>query len=451
MNEMEAYVELDAMLDELIPPFKFSGDINLRLERIEMLVDLLDHPERKYPVVHVGGTSGKGSVTAMTAAIAFAHGRHVGLHLSPYVEVLTETWQIDGQYAKPGQMLAIGKKVLEASAPIADALPMFGRPSFFEIKVAMAFQLFADAGVDLGVVEVGMGGARDGTNVLGPGVQVLTNVGLDHTERLGKTVEKIAADKVGIFKPDSEIVSGVEQRTVKDIARAKAAAVGSLIRFIDDEVTYETGRPGHLAIRGLSEPIDIEVPAEWLPFQVRNAVLAVSAGWLSLGSLEPDRVGTALRAVRLPARLERFEDRDRTVLLDGAHNVEKIRTTANYLATRRSGGRCIGVVALKKDKDANAVLRQLQDVLDAVVFTTFEADLFEPTSPEDLAATMTEAGFRGPVMCESDPQRAFQVALDASDAGDWLVVTGSLYLAGNLRSRWFPVDDEIRNGASFRL
>lgn len=227
-EELAAYGELMDLLNSTIPGFKWSADQNLRLERIEALLRALGCPQKGLRAVHVGGTSGKGTVATMTAAILFHHNLRVGLHVSPFVSVLTETWQINGQYARPTTVLDVVRDVVRAGFEATRETP-FGRPSYFEHKVATAFELFARQNVDIAVVEVGLGGALDATNVLGPGVKILTNVGLDHTEILGDTVEAIARDKVQIFKPDSTIISGVDQDSVRSIARTAAERVGSSV------------------------------------------------------------------------------------------------------------------------------------------------------------------------------------------------------------------------------
>ncbi|MGH3429480.1 MAG: bifunctional folylpolyglutamate synthase/dihydrofolate synthase, partial [Mycobacteriales bacterium] len=279
--ELEAYGRLDKLLTSLIPPeVQWSADINLKLERIAMLAYILGHPESAYPTVHIGGTSGKGTVAAMTAAILTAHGSRVGLHVSPYVELITETWQVDGKYLRPQRVLDTLRTVLEASAPIGDALPKFGAPSYFETKVATAFELFRQEKVDYGVIEVGLGGALDATNVLGPGVQVLTNVGLDHVDRLGDTVEKIATDKVQIFKPDSLVVSGVEQPSVKEIVRRQAAEVGARVYILDDDVRVGRPAPRYILLRFRGRSMGIRLPSGWPRYQQRNAALAAVAAQL---------------------------------------------------------------------------------------------------------------------------------------------------------------------------
>ena len=439
--------ELEARLNEAIPSFRWSAEINLKLERIQSLVELLGHPQASYPAIHVGGTSGKGTVAAMTASILSHHGRRTGLHMSPYVQTLTEAWQIDGRYALPSRVLPVARNVM-ATAQNMPVTSTFGPASYFELKVAIAFQLFAEEHVDTAILEVGLGGERDATNVIGAGVTVLTNVGLDHTEVLGDTVEKIAADKVGIFKPGSVIVSGVEQPTVRAIARDKAAQVGARLLILDEDILFSSaGR--ELLIECDGRQLVIEVPEDWPGFQRRNAVLAIVAACLSEPSLGPATLSRGIRAVRLPGRFERFEESARTVVLDGAHNPDKVRSVVTGLTQVFPGVPCVGVVALKEDKDARMILSELAPLCVSLVLTTFKTELWQSASPDELASLARSLGYAGDIVVEPDPHAAIEIALDKTPAGGVVLVVGSLYLIGNVRSCWVPPLDDILHGASF--
>jgi dihydrofolate synthase/folylpolyglutamate synthase len=189
-TKLKALRELETLLNAAIPSFRWSSQVNLKLERIQSLVELLGNPQTSYSAIHIGGTSGKGTVAAMTASILSHHGRLTGLHLSPYVQTLTETWRLDGRYSLPSRILPVARLVTETAENIP-LMPASGPVSYFELNVAIALKLFAEERVDTAIIEVGLGGARDATNVISADVAVLTNVGLDHTEVLGDTVEKL--------------------------------------------------------------------------------------------------------------------------------------------------------------------------------------------------------------------------------------------------------------------
>jgi dihydrofolate synthase / folylpolyglutamate synthase len=449
-DEVAALAQLTRQLDELIPAFRWSSESNLKLERIDALVAHLGHPERAYPSIHVGGTSGKGTVATFAAAVLAHHGLRTGLHLSPDVQTLTESWQIDGRYARPSELLPVLEAVAAAGEPIAADLP-FGAVSIFETEVAMAFEFFARQGVDIAVVEVGVGGALDATNVLRGGIKVLTNVGLDHTKFLGDTVEQIASDKVQIFKPDSVIVSGVEQPSVQQIVRLQAEAVKAPVFLLDTEVQYRRVDADTLRVTLDDVTYQVAIPATWPEFQLRNATLALAACHFALPALDAHAASVALRSVHLPGRRERFVHAGRDVVLDGAHNPDKIRTTVESVRAWYPSRKVVGVVALKEDKDVEASLGELRDLLSGVVFTTFEREQWIPLPPDELAAQFVELGFTGPALAIADYNEAFETAVSLTEPGDVVLIVGSLYLAGNLRSRWVSTADDVMSGRSFDL
>jgi dihydrofolate synthase/folylpolyglutamate synthase len=447
---VEAYNDLEALLDAQIT-FRspWSSDYNLKLERVSALVEALSNPQFQYPTVHVGGTSGKGTVAALTSAVLSAHGKRIGLHLSPFVQTLTETWQVDGRYLDPPVVLDALRSVLAVELP-ESLESTHGKPSYFELKVATAFLLFSLFDVDAAVVEVGLGGALDATNVLGEGIKVLTNVGLDHTEVLGNSVEQIASDKVEIFKPGSTVVSGVTQQSVRRIVERKAAETGSRLYLLGDNVRTALDQ-GVLKIETPDHEIVVPVPLRWPAYQVRNAALALVAADLQIGDLDSERSAMALSSVRLPGRFEVIDGGRPAVVLDGAHNLDKLDAVATRLSTEYPGRKVAGVLAVKRGKDVSALVRRAATAFDDVVVTTFHAPPWEAVDPIELADEFSAVKFRGRVRVEADPRAAVGSALEFSDPSGVLLVTGSLYLVGNVRGLWRPLSAEIANGCSYLL
>ena len=445
-TELELLADLEARLNAAIPAFRWSAEINLKLERIDSLLQRLGRPERAYPVVHVGGTSGKGSVAASIASALSHGGSRVGLHLSPYVQTLTETWQLDGRHLLPSRVLPTAIDVIAAASEISADLP-FGPVSYFETKVAIAFKLFAEEAVDAAVIEVGLGGTRDATNVVRPRVSVLTNVGLDHTEILGDTVEQIAADKAGIIKPGSVVVSGVTQPTVKSIIRRRAADVGARAMIVGDDIRFRSAG-SRLTVAWADRECAVDIQGDWTGFQMQNAVLAIVAALEFNPRLRPAEVSAGLAAVRLPARFERFSESGRSIVLDGAHNADKVCATAAAIAQRFPDAKRVAVVALKDTKDARSILAALTPLFGSFVLTTFSAGLWHAAPPEELASCLAALGYGGGVTVQPDPALAVEAALAATPAGGLLAVIGSFYLAGNVRGRWVPpLTDVLRGGA----
>ena len=446
-DELEILADLGNRLSASVPAFRRSNQASVRLERIESLMQQLGRPELKYPVVHVGGTSGKGSVAAIIASILSHGGRKVGLHVSPYVHTLTEAWQLDGVNVLPSRILPVAIEVIKA----ARALPVtaaFGPVSYFELKVAIAFRLFADEGVDAAVIEVGLGGERDATNVVRPRVAVLTNVGLDHTEILGDTVEHIAADKAGIVKPGCVIVSGVQQSSAKSVLWRKAARAGVEALILGDEISFSSSGP-ELTVTWGGRELTTCLPANWDGFQVLNAVLAIVASAEFDPGLQPATLDPGVSAVKLPARLEVFSEAGKTIVLDGAHNADKVAAAAEAITSRFPDAIRAGVLALKDTKDPLPILARLAPLFSSFVLTTFTAGLWQAIPPAELFSGLQELRYTGDVKIEADPVKAVDAALAGTPAGGLVVVIGSLYLAGNVRGRWVPPLSEVLHGGSY--
>ena len=234
----------------LIPPAGRQG-IDMRLDRISHLVNLLGNPQNSFPSIHIGGTSGKGSTATMTASILAAAGYKTGLFLSPQLQVINECYQIDNRMVATSRLAEVFATIKPAIQQVADENP-FGQPSSFEAQVALAFCLFQQEIVDAAIIEVGLGGTFDATNVLRAQVAVLTNIGLDHTEILGETIEQIAHDKAGIIKPGQIVVSGLTQPSTQQIIAERCAAQGAAL--------WQSGRTFTCHIHENNEEFDVAFP-----------------------------------------------------------------------------------------------------------------------------------------------------------------------------------------------
>jgi dihydrofolate synthase / folylpolyglutamate synthase len=496
----------DSLLDSLSQPTRLGTRPGL--ERVRALLAALGNPERGLPVVHVGGTSGKGSTATIIAAILRAAGYRVGLHAKPHLRSVEERIVVDGQPISSADLVSL----LDEIAPVAREV----RPSWHELTTALMLAHFRRRAVDVAVVEVGLGGTFDSTNVVEPLVAVLSNVGLDHTEVLGDTVEAIASDKVGIFKAGARIVAGVKQPSVIEIVRASAAAIGAPLALLGEEIRIgdsilfpadeaypplptspppgggEERRPRTpdapppFEVRGgggvRSEPaFDLRVGGRSLPdlhlgligrHQVENAALAVAAA-LALekrGFVVPDSaIREALANVRLPGRIEIVRAAP-TVLIDGAHNPDKMAALAAALRASFRWRKLIGVLAFKRGHDHRATLAAIAPLLDEVWLTRFAATtdfgrdasqdldtlaghwgdlrsvatLGSPLPPREADASATlasplpprERGVGGDGCVphlEPDPFAAIRAALASAAPDDLVIVTGSLYLVGQLR------------------
>ncbi len=412
------------------------------LERISRILAHLGDPQLDFPTIHVGGTSGKGSTAAMAAAILTAAGLRTGLHLSPHLQILNERFQIDGRPAPTTTLLRLWELRVKPALDRAGRESVWGPATYFEALVALAFCLFADEKVDAAVVEVGLGGRIDATNVLAARVAVLTSIGLDHTEILGDTVEAIARDKAGIIKAGQTVVSGVTQASARAIVAERCRESGAVLwqqgrdfGLIDEgEDAFGVWLPG-ASYSGLHVPM----PGD---FQRENADCAVAAAYAFTGGLPETTVRQGLMTATLPGRMERVQSGP-VVILDGAHNEDKMRAAAKAME-RYGGRRRVVVLAVKSDKAYRDMLPLALAGAHRLVVTRFGGHGGRgPVEPEVLAAAARELFPDLPVSVERDPMDALGAAMAAAGPSGLVWVTGSLYLAGEVRERWQPAEDLI--------
>ena len=416
---IEQYRELETTLLSLIGPVQWGGDIHMKLGRIARLLELLGNPHHRYRSVHVGGTSGKGTTAVLTAHLLQQMGYKTALHVSPHVQLFNERVQINGRLAPTSKLFTLLQTIKPLVEQVGRESP-YGNLTYFEIQAALAFTYFAQAQVDVAVVEVGLGGLLDATNVLPAEVAVLTNVGLDHTEVLGETVELIAEQKVGIFKPGQQVITAVSQPTVRQIAADRCREVGATLHQIE---------PGHT-------------------FQDTNRACAAAAASTLAGRPLPDDINWE---IPLPARLEVMQTNP-TVILDGAHNPDKIRATAHAVHTRYPDKAPIIVFAAKAGKDVADMLPYLLPHAKAFVASQFAPKgLWKAISAEALTAVVHHLAPHLPVYTEPEPLTAVRLALSHAQPNDLIWITGSLYFAGDAREQWYPLENLLEQAETGRL
>jgi dihydrofolate synthase/folylpolyglutamate synthase len=406
-----------------------------RLDRMFAFIDALGNPQRDYATVHVAGTSGKGSTATMIAAALTAAGRRTGLHTKPHLASVTERARIDG-LAIPDDVFG---DLIGELRTVGDAIAFeHGKPTYYETLLALAFLWFSRSDVDIAVIEAGVGGKLDGTNVLQPRVAVITNVGFDHTEILGDTLEEIARDKAGIAKPGVPLVSDARDPEARRTIEEVAAAVGAPFISVADTTSIEP-RAGERYGQSftLTTPEDrYEIALPILGgFQQRNAATAVRALEQLAVPLRPSReaIETGLALTIVPGRMEYFPSHP-GVVFDIAHNPDKAANLAGALAATFPGRRFIFVIAIGDAKDTREVLRPFVALGGTFVFTSFEVDGKEATRPQRLASIAGELGGWGRAI--TDPVEAFGVARRNAESSDIVVVTGSTYVVAALRAWW---------------
>ena len=388
------------------------------LDRMRALLAAMGDPHTRYPALHVGGTNGKGSTASFAAAILTAAGRRVGLHTSPHLLALEERMRLDGTPAPP-EWLA------EAVARFRPAFERVG-PSFFEATTALAFLYFAEAGAEIAVVEVGLGGRLDATNVLVPLAAAVTHVGLDHTDLLGATIPAVAREKAGIAKPGVPFLTAAEGEaleTLRDEAARAGAPFEDVRATVDARV--EEALPGGLCLR-LRTPaqaygrVEVGLPGA---HQAGNAALAVRLAETAVPGLSPNAVWVGLRDV---ARLSGLRGRgealpsDPRVTLDVAHNADGWRA-ALAGAQPGPGGHLYALVGTMADKDAGALAALLADAGATALPVGLPGE--RALGREDLTAVLRAHGV--PVVDVPDAVAGLAWFRRQGNAADRLLVTGS--------------------------
>ncbi len=401
-----------------------GAGIRLGLGRMRDFLASLDHPEARYPVLHVGGTNGKGSTCRLLGAMLRAEGQRVGVHTSPHLQAVNERIRLGGVPLSDAELVAVIERVDAArlawarrTLPADEAFPL----TYFEFTVACAFLAFAEAQVDVAVVEVGMGGRLDATNVVSPRATAIVSVGLDHCEELGWDIASIAGEKAGIIKTGVPVVVGPMPAEALAIVRAVAAeraaplhVWGHDFEAFGDVSSFRYA--GSSTLDGLALGLAGD-------HQVVNAGVALRVLEVAGLAVSSRAMRDGLAEARHPGRLEWLAP---DVLADGAHNPDGATTLANFLARLPRDRRRTLVLGGGTDKDLRGVATTLAPVVDRI-FTTAGSHS-KARNPADVAGQCE--GLSVPVT----PAGALADALRAArQDGDLVVVAGSLYLIGELR------------------
>jgi len=414
-------VSLRGRLEEL---YRFErSSMRPGLAGIERLLNRVGRPERLFPSVLIAGTNGKGSTAAHLASILKSAGLRVGLYTSPHLLRFHERIRIDGEEISDEAL----DRLLERWWPVFEE----EHPSFFEAATALCFEYFAEQSLDFAVVEVGLGGRLDSTNILEPRVSVITTISSDHTEILGHSLRRIAIEKAGIIRPGRPLVLGVEERSAKsailEVATERGARVESLGRSNGFRILGEGPEGTEFRLRTSSFSGALRTPLHGR-HQARNAALAALAAEAALQGRPAETIARGIErgiaATRWPARAE-WIDGDPPILVDVAHNVEGAASLAATLAGLYPGRPAAVVAGFSRDKAHGQILRALARVAGRFYLTQFAGERATP------AVELLREAPAGPVGCEAVPS----VAEAISRAADWarprggvVVLTGSFFL-----------------------
>ena len=402
----------------------------LGLDRTRELLRGIGDPQKKLRFIHVAGSNGKGSTCAMLASVFEAAGYRVGLYISPYIQDFCERIQINGENIPGERLAAVTEMVAEAADRMED------HPSQFELITAVGMQYFLEENVDLVILEVGMGGALDSTNAIdAPECAVITNIGLEHTEYLGKTLREIAATKSGIIKTGCDCVVYDGEPEVTAVVENTCDALGVRLHRADfsrleplrEDLSGQSfayrGREYSLALLGR--------------YQTRNAAVVLetveamrSRGW----AISEDAVQTGLRSVRWPARMEVLS-RKPLFILDGGHNPQCAQALAESIRALLPGKKIIFLVGILADKDYRRIIETVLPLGEKFFCLT-------PVSPRALPGSELAEVFRSRGADAAVPvsiPRGILASLEEAGEDGCVVAFGSLYLAGAVRSAFYPV------------
>ena len=420
-----------------------------KLQRMRELLAAIGNPHERVPGVHVAGTKGKGSTAAMTAAVLSAAGYRVGLYSSPHLEHIEERLVIDSSQCTTRQLVELVEQVRPAVERLDQTAAREGGesgPTYFDILTAMAFLHFAEQQVDIGVLEVGLGGRLDSTNVCRPLVTVITSISFDHTQQLGDTLTAIATEKAGIIKPGVPVVSGVDQPEPRAVIRAAAEAAGSSLVELGREFSFCYEPPEHLEqaagrgrmkfeyhAAGARRSLDDVELGLLGQHQAANAAVALATceelskrDWNIPESAK--RLGLA--DVRWPARIEVLS-RAPTIVLDAAHNVASIEAFLRVLDESFAATKRLLIFATTVEKDVQGMLALIAGRFEHVIFTRY---LNNPrsASPQELAEFAQAVGINCTVA--ETPRDAWQMARKLMTDEHLLAITGSFFIAAEMRA-----------------
>jgi len=411
------------------------------LDRMEKLLSLLGKPHKKTPTVHIAGTKGKGSTATMLAKMLESNDYNVGLYTSPHVLSLHERITTNSEMITESEMLGLLNRVYTPVEKVAKTEP----PTFFEIMTALAFMHFADTNSDIAVIETGLGGRLDSTNVIHPEVVGITSLSFDHQQQLGDTIDKIAMEKAGIFKRGVPAVTVQQHPEAMHVLKSRAAAVKAPLSVtggdIDFSQRFETSREHgpHTRIclttpTSKFEHLRVPLPGKHQAINCGLALAMLDKLKSSGYRIDNDKAAKGLHSVSLMGRMEMICN-DPRIMIDAAHNAASVEALIHAIGQNIPYDSMVVIFGCNSDKDVEGMLRKLQYGADKVIFTRSSSP--KAMSPQDLADMYTEICGK---MCQTAMSlgEALRLAKSAISKEDLICITGSFYLIGQAKERLQP-------------
>jgi len=393
------------------------------LEAVRKILFELDNPHEKVKFIHFAGSNGKGSTLNATREILMEHGLRVGAFISPHLERVNERITINKTQIDDEVFLNYANQIDDIIQSKLNGL----YPSFFEIMTVLACLHFANEKIDIGLMETGIGGRIDSTNVIHPEVSVITTISLEHTDILGDTIEKIAFEKAGIIKKEKPVVVGVKQPEAIEVIKRKANETNSKCYFLGKDIKIKDVKKGRLQVFNFSfgntqmKSIPLAMQGE---HQINNAALAISASLLLDATIKETTIHKALKKARWEGR---FEQMNEQIIIDGAHNSEGTQSLINTLKEVYPTKKYKFIYAALQDKDHEVSIRMMDEVATSMNFT--QINLPRATKAELLASQSKHSN----IHINENWQQLIQDEIKALQSDELLIITGSLYFISDVR------------------
>lgn len=409
-----------------------------KLDRMRALLEAMGNPQESVKFVHIAGTNGKGSICAMTTAALRGCGYAVGLYTSPHLVDLRERIQINGQMISHAALTDLMGRAADAASTLS---PKLGEPTFFELITAVGFAHFADEAVDIAVIEVGLGGKLDSTNVITPEVAAVASISLDHTQFLGTTPAEIAKQKAGIFKKGVPALTFDQDAAVIEAMRETAAAAGAPFQVVGKDIEFSSRfedskqlgkhtRVGLSTAKNLYEHVPVPLPGEHQALNCGLALAIIDKLSERGFDLPSSKVVLGLEETKIPGRMELIWNQPK-VMVDGAHNPAALSALSKNIGAHVTYDSLIMIFGCAADKDIDKMLHSVAHTGDKVIFTRVKGNA-RAADPSDLARRFADLSGK---MCQTADslEESLQLAKRAAGRDDLILITGSFYLVGEAK------------------